>query len=447
MMLSVRSMLVALISVSALAPAPVLAGRAVDCKHPVAFPGSSVNVMVHIRGVEERHTEAANKLTALIELHTLFGNLDFGSIAVNALVRLEGPCPAPEEMIAQLLGPGTSIREGNGLIMLEGSIHEDDQGLFLRTSLRFFRQGVEERRSVVIGAGEQRVSLDVRPPFQRVALPVRRLTHEDLASIIKHYERVAVLHPRPKDEGSGTPIPIEPIGYTVGKRDGAWMFIEPFGRASGWIRVGDVSKRAFLWEKLPELDLLRGILGYLRVRIESERQPPPSERVLSGMRAAAREALDSYLASQRESGPNRPRALAHALAASLEWTVGDADAASFAKTRAGLERAVRLVPTNGNLQNALAVAKLAECETGDSSRDCFARTLPAFERAMIAAPRNVQVLTNTRRIYQGLEVRQLERETPDDEKLERENVRSAIERLDRALAIEEKDGAKKEPPQ
>jgi hypothetical protein len=146
------------------------------------------------------------------------------------------------------------------------------------------------------------------------------MTTAEFGEIDRVFARASTLYSEPSEDSSS-----EDLGFVPETRafqvevteDDAWLRVQDIQTGlSGYIH-SDPDASRFLHLRMPELDFLNGMLGYLRVRQADapfvDFPPPPL-----GSADLARESLQAFLKSGRTSDETESRALASALMAALK---------------------------------------------------------------------------------------------------------------------------------
>jgi hypothetical protein len=402
---------------------PASAGSVSDCRHPFIYEKAHVNVLIlrfETATMQHANTEEANQLAQLVELDTLFSNLGYRSIAVTALTEMGGGCPSADELWAELMGtdPGTGvIPPGRGAILLSGRLYQEGKELFLQTEMQFGRQGKQEIFGLPAGQGELRRRLEGALPGSRVSFPPRRLTAEDLERIGVDFRTVANLRAEPKTSAEPRPLTVDkmhPFAYQVtGVRDD-WFEVRTFDGESGWIRAGKQHTSEFLHEKLPELEMLSGVVGYLRYRFLDDGRAPhpaagqPPRRPGDEMDLTAGQARGSLAAFTEEvSGPGWDRARAFALTmdgvlAILSGPVPPR-AQTLVEAGARFQEAAKALPYNGELHNLAAMSMAHLCDIERRPAECYEDVWGDFQQALAFAPTSKRVVINVQSYHELLQ--------------------------------------------
>lgn len=250
-----------------------------DCAHPFVFSDAAVNFVVlpytNTGSLARPLSKTASQLTLMIETDTIFSILKYGSVGAVRLTVRPGeqeqckPDIVAAKLLGEKLGAEQTIRPGHGLILFWGRLYEENKEIYVQSFARFLRKGVSENVSLPL----ENARYEARLLDEGVAFAPQRLLEKDLAEIESEFDQFAVVHQDPVESSPGTRMPVElsPFAnasyrYSVSEVRNEWMRIQARGTGpSGWIHAGgDVGPlRA---ERMPELDFVDGVAGYLRLR-------------------------------------------------------------------------------------------------------------------------------------------------------------------------------------
>ena len=275
------------------AAAPLHAGiPAVDCLHPTVFPGAAVNVVLlpfATRTSDQKQVaSAAQRLTVLMQFETLFSILKFNEVGVVRLVAnpadIESGKCSPNNVLDMVLGrkggAANVVMPHRGLVLVWGTLYEENGSLFVSTNVRFLRRGDDESQLVKV----KNIAFTTRVPASTVALPSQVLSAEQLAAIQRQFQSYATFHDNP-DDGPGRPFPLDLLGnpgagwtYWVSETRPGWIKLESSGGSywpHGWVRLGALGGSTHT--RLRSLDFIEGAVGYLRTRIGAEAGLPSNK--------------------------------------------------------------------------------------------------------------------------------------------------------------------------
>jgi hypothetical protein len=403
-----------------------VAGGATSCEEPFVFEGQAANIvpleyLATVADSESSDTilsEVATKIAWLTELDS-WHQPTYGSLGVVAHVY---QCE-PDDVLRGLLEPADqeggypSIRIGQVTVFVQGKIFVRDEKIFIQSRIRAFRRNdrpyewAYDRDGVYRGRNLSDYMLKdkftpvlqdlgfVAPiPEIDVVFAPRVLLISELAEIEKQFQRANRVYIRKSKSSKSRPIGfdnIEQMAFSIEAIDEGWMGIRnAFGDGElGYIEVSrDLS--SFLHKKLPELDFLNGVLGFLRIRQAADsatgfKQPPSDAQELTLRK------LEAFQMAATSSDDVPARALAHALSgvlyASRESTFGDA--------LNHFKQAVDLQPYNNLFHNMLGVMKARICcqqSAADLSNIDFEPRDPSvnFSDSLSIEPNDISALRN-----------------------------------------------------
>jgi hypothetical protein len=408
------SFLVQLLGAMMLTALPTLAGApAVDCRRPFVFSSADVNFVVlpYTNSVSRQRplSLTSARLTLMIQTDAIFAILKYGNVGAVRLV--VGPQDAadcqPDTVAAKLTGdmPGAeaTIMPGHGLVLFWGRLYEENGDIYVQSFARFLRRGLVEDLSFSLG----KAKYVGRMANQSVAFAPRKLTSEDVSEIAAEFQRIAIVREEPRDDSPGLPMPVEPNGfgtspftYTVLEAKNDWMRIEAKGLGpSGWIHGGG-DFGSIERQRMPELDFVDGISGYLRYReaVEGSAKEQTSFRTVSW----AEDALRRY--EEAADSKQAPVALAAAKTAhGLLEMLGPLSAAS--KEAAALQLfqdASDLTPYSGDARNLELIVRWRLAYKGGGPGLQPATIADGFVQAAVLAPDDPDILLNLQNVYQWL---------------------------------------------
>jgi len=260
-----------------------------DCEHPYVYEGADVNTAVlqftYAGRPTQKLSQAAHRLSLLIQLDALFAQVKYRSIGVTHLFipeyceRCVAEC-TPERIIdrmtGRLHGSQGEIQPGKALILMNGRLFERGSDIYVQTDIRFLRKDVGEKLSLRIkGPGERYYEFVAQLPVQSVSFAPRPLTEKDINQIRDIYNENAVVRRRPDLSSPGKLMDITRLrnfAYQVTDVRGDWMRIRAFGDGpSGWVHANIAESFGDLRRKMPELDFLEAAAGYLQFRVFQDR--------------------------------------------------------------------------------------------------------------------------------------------------------------------------------
>ncbi len=383
-----------------------------DCANPFVFSDAAVNFVVlpytNSVSLEKPLSRTASQLTLMVQTDTIFSILKYGSVgAVRLTIRPgdQAQCK-PEIVTAKLLGekPGAqqTIRPGHGLILFWGRLYEENKEIYVQSFARFLRKGLSESVSLPL----ENAHYEARLFDEAVAFAPQRLTLQDLADIESEFNQFAVVHRDPQEDSSGTRMPLElspfenaSYVYSVSEARNEWMKIEAHGTGpSGWIHAGgDVgSLRA---ERMPELDFVDGVAGYLRLRgaDDGDTQDASLQTV-----SWAEAALKRYEKVADPAQAPLALAVAKTVRGLLEMQ-GPLQATSKLQTALQLfQEASDLVPYSGEARNLELVTRWYLAYQGGEPGIRPAAIADGWVQAAVLAPENPTILKNLENCYELL---------------------------------------------
>ncbi len=425
-----------------IAPRAAQAGMIAQCADPVLFPGADVNLIVFpyaLGGPGDDYklrpdlgallqSDAAGKLTSLIQLDTLSSLRYPAGMAVVQLIPSGRPC-GPEDVLPAL---SAQLDAGKGLVLLWGSFLEDDGQIYVQSYVQLFRKDRDGLATVAVDLLGASVSLVGGPGQDALGFAPRILTEADLARIVEAGDQARQIW---SDRAGGNVIgelpatPETPYAYSVTQVDqgSGRMRIRPHeysGGDGGWVEArADWPLR----DRMPELDFVDGAMGYLAARIIAEERPegPWGGRIVTGGQAVdwtrrlatARERSRTAFARFREHASagvetghdidlRLSAALSHLYAGMLDLVMlesvvraSDAEAALLATAAEAFGAASALLPYRSDARNLEAVAR-----AGLAARDPeeLVAALKAWREALSLDPADQVVARNLAAAYRLL---------------------------------------------
>ncbi len=414
---------------------PVYGGaQGVPCEEPHVFPNAAVNVVVLPYLVPPELQAAGgtgNELAALAQQEILSAIAKFGSVGA---VQLTSGTPRdnrvcdPETVRTALLGsrPGavTTVGQGQGLVLLWGTVAQEGGALYLQSFVHFLRRDTDELLTVPIDG----LPFRVKTTAQSFGFVPRKITITDLASIRQEFAATRTLHKKPqKGSASMNTLPIDkPFHFLIDDTRDGWMHVlyrekpsEP--PKSGWMQVRS-SEDGKLRTLMPELSFVEGVVGYLAYRVRSEGTAtsggqvpgvPPDARRRS-MLVAAETAIENYVRNlqqgavvagdsqaKMEAFRNQPLAMAvpMQLLGLMALLRGETDSAVLERVHERVEAAAALVPYRADARNLEVVVRLFRDRTRGQGEFDGTRELIQMQRALGAEPANTAVLANLKNLY------------------------------------------------
>jgi hypothetical protein len=350
-----------------------IAGAYVGCGEPFVFQGSPVNVIVvQYRFDEGKEYDAefskmvlntAVRLTWLIKLD-LFLNANYGGLGIVSHLEDRHPERCNADEIENTLYRGL-VTPQQGLVIVSGRIYQKGEDIFFQTYAKRVRLSKEyptypENDTVKINVPDRRgetLELTAAIPGETIIFPPRRLRVADLMKVEMIFNEAAKVHTRPDDEQVAYTIelnPRNPAAFAVTNiRSDGWIEIKSFfDDREGWVRLKP-EDAAIVHGFLPELDLIDGLVGYLRLRQafvggRFEANPLPMINPMN----------QSFL-RYAERGPTvagtQPVAVALSLSGTAFLLRGGKSAAQMALDQ--YKKAIEKQPYNADLLNLKAIAE------------------------------------------------------------------------------------------
>jgi len=384
------------------------AGLMSSCDEPAVFPGAALNVVVlpykADRAVGRPLRGPARDLGLLLQLNSLLTLGRYGSLGAVYLHSREDRDDCPEELVEdQLLdrkpGAGTVVEPGKALILLWGRIYQEGPDIYLQTYLRFLRRrevdGVERRLPDGAGGGVFRA----HTPVQQVAFPPRRLTEADLLRIESEFQKAARIYARPSEDAASEPLPVEsraPVAFRVDRVKDGWLQVSGESIGTGkWLKARIDPREWPLRQRMPELDFLDAVAGYLQYRVAAAGAGRPVESIPRWVE----ESLNHYGESGERAAPVPgalpiPEALGKILLGNLKMLTGHPEAAEPL-----YHQAAGLLPYSADVRTLEAVARLRQTPDAD-----LAKAAGPLEDVLLDAlalePANLDVLGDLATLYE-----------------------------------------------
>jgi hypothetical protein len=377
------------------------AGMMAACDQPAAFPGAALNVVVlpykADRAVGRPLGGPARELGLLIQLNSLLTLGRYGSLGAVYLHSVSDRDDCPEEEVAdQLLdkrpGAGAVVQPGRAIILLWGRIYQEGPDIYLQTYLRFLQRGRIDGIERRLPGGE---IFRARTPVQQVAFPPRRLSEQDLLQIQEEFQKAARIYDKPDAAAPSEPLPVAsraPVAFSVDRVQDGWLQVSGEVIGTGkWLKAKVDPREWPLRQKMPELDFLDALAGYLQYRVAG--QGRPSEAIPRWVE----ESLGHYeeATAEQAGAAAIPIALGKILRGNLRMLAGQAEGAEPLYAQAAA-----LLPYSADARNLEIVARLAGAP---ASRPGEAQE-GAWLGALGLEPANLDILENLQTLY-GLESR------------------------------------------
>ncbi|HEV3458929.1 MAG TPA: hypothetical protein VHG32_20450, partial [Thermoanaerobaculia bacterium] len=290
---------------------------------------------------------------------------------------------------------------GKALVILWGRIYEERGDVYLQSYLRFLRRDRPDRVEVAVARAGGPFVFSGRSPVQQVAFPPRRLGRDDLAAIEAQFKKASLLYREPREGNADGQLPIEPnvpMSYSVEQARDGWLQVAgPTLGSSRWLKASIDPREWALHQKLPELEFLDAVTGYMRARVAGN----ADDRLSGGSEPTSwmrwvDEALARYdhaaagaagAAAAGAPATPLPAAMGKVLAGNLRLLAGQPEAAG-----ALYREAARLIPYSADVRNLEILSQLPRALEG-----------PALEEQLLDAlalePANVDVVKNLETDY------------------------------------------------
>ena len=371
------------------------AGMVVSCDQPAVFPGAALNVVVLSykadRAVGRPLGGPAQDLGLLLQLNSLLTLGRYGSLGAVYL-RSRGyrdDCPealVEDQLLEKKAGASTVVRPGKALILLWGRIYQEGPNIYLQSYLRFLqRERVDGIESRIRKGG----IFWARTPVQQVAFPPRRLSEKDLLQIQKGFKKAARMYSRPDERAPSEPLPVEsyiPVAFSVDRVQDGWLKVSGERIGTGkWLKARIDPREWPLRQRMPELDFLDAVAGYLQYRVAAAGPGRPTEAIPRWVE----ESLGRYGEAAGPAAPT-PEALGKVLLGNLRMLTGDPEAAEPL-----YHRAAGLLPYSADARNLEIVANAARHQA-DIPEKLLEDT---WLDALALEPANLDVVNNLEALY------------------------------------------------
>lgn len=391
------------------------------CTSPFVFPESAANVVVVQYGAAaeepgerrlmERLTETGARLGWLIKMDA-WHLPTYGSLGIVAHIDPHEPesCD-PVAIRRALLGQGgfagRTLRPGQVAAFVSGRIFQEGEEIFLQTEIRAFRVGddmapLAETLAVSL-SDDQGGELAAGLPLGSIVFPPRRLTTRDLDRVAVLYQEAGRLYDAPSPEADSRTIQLDsngPLAFSVRGLDEQWLEVRSeFTGLHGYLRV-DPAIPHLLHARMPELDFLNGVLGFLRLRQSLAGDMGP---LLSVETAGSqiRRSFARFEEGVQAAKDSDQRALAAAIAGAT-WALNDT-VAGWRAARADFLRAIDLAPQKAAYHVLAALADARLCCAQDQPRAAGHDPVARLVDALARDPRNEAALRGLDAVFGYLE--------------------------------------------
>ncbi|MEX3935894.1 hypothetical protein AB4Y32_29570 [Paraburkholderia phymatum] len=386
------------------------AGGVAPCEEPIVFEGSAVNVLVlpYAAGVgfDERVTAVGTRLGLLIQQDSLIRLAKYSSIAVVDLVpRLAGqtqrPC-SPATVLGMVLGrtPGAPrhIQPGKGVVLVWGSIYQEKDDIYIQTFARFLRNGETETITATPpDAKSNTIRFTGNVPWQSFAFEPHRVTQADLDNIEKTYEQLARLHTQASDSAPATPLlrdPAVPVAYQVLEIKGEWMRVKElyFGK-EGWLRSSGSNTKWPLLDRMPELNFIDGLVGYLQYKEALAGKGPQVSAKTAAMLGS-----DAFQRYERGAASSAPEARAASMSLRAVMML-DPQQANLSGPVELFSQSATLAPQSAEARNLQTMFRAARCCASSDPAKEEQAIVANFLGALSLDPGNRNLVANLESFY------------------------------------------------
>jgi hypothetical protein len=243
--------------------------------------------------------------------------------------------------------------------MIWGRIYAEKSKIYMQSYLRFLRRGSAESLSVTLtsAAGESLV-LEAKLPAQAMSMQLHTVTRNDLEKVVNAFQTNLVIRDAPDETSTGTALairPARPFSYSVVETKGDWMRIHSTTGIDGWVKARAEDRNWGLRKLMPELSYLDGVVGYLRLRDQTESKAAASTRTIEWIERDFRE----YEAAVGKDSAPLPLGIDRMLRGVLLWDqVPAANSVQSRKEAASLfAEALKLIPDYAASHNLAAITQ------------------------------------------------------------------------------------------
>lgn len=376
-----------------------------DCRRPPFFKGAALNVIVlpYDADISEQadpfSRRVAEELPLLLQSAALRSVMKYGGgIGSVGLVARPGQRDCTARDVLGKIEP--QMETGEGLILVWGTLFEEDGALEFQTYVRFMRKGIAEGLRFVVGSE----AFDGEVSDQTVVFGARRLSPEDIHDIHTAFRDASILRSRPSSEATGPSMydlsDSRAFGYSVQKVEGDWLYVTSGQGPSGWVNTATGFGGQMLAERMPEMDWIDGVAGYLRFRqgIEGPWDPPPSRT-----RSWVSEAFDRYSARAGVGGTEQPTAVAEQLVGIMDYVWPEATSDDRTTAVAAFWRSSGRLPWSTSARTLAVFAELGSAFAADPSAWRPADHERELLKTVSLDPSNARLLRQLLSFYQLVE--------------------------------------------
>jgi hypothetical protein len=410
---ALRAAIVGLASLIAMSASPAGAGMMTTCDQLPHFEGADVTTIVleyaYAGKPHQRLSQAAQRLSLLIQQDALLSQLKYRKIGV-AFVQVQPMGPdkcSPKSVAERML---QSMPTGKGLIVLSGQLYEQEQQLYLQSSLLFLRADAAE---TLEPPAPEKIRFVAALPSQTLVFAPRRLSWNDIGRIDAEFAAGMRVHTEPNEASTSSTLehgPDLPFAYTVVDAKGSWMKIEPlrdYPGPSGWINFGNEAAHSELHEKMPELAFLDAAVAYLEYRISAATREAKDGQLVEWLQSA----LERFDGASRKQGAGTDDGIALGMGAGMLGVIRtQQDGWKAAAATKPFAPMVTAMPFSADARNLDVLPKLyACCLSGEDQAGQNSAGAQAVEAALLNAlsvePGNKQVIANLINFYRLLTLR------------------------------------------
>ncbi len=482
----------------------------IRCERPVVFSNSDVNIGVipfttsepdenlefQSNTFTERHSFPATQLARIVQFDTLF-SLRYA--AGMGVVHFQGEPSAcePEAVIKRIQTANKSVRlkHGKGMVLMWGNYLTIGQDLYAQSYLRFLRRGIDESITLKIGKDGDSFDLKTGLGSQSLSFTSRLISEQELSNIYQSFQNASTIYDSARGNrkiGNLPKAPDIPFAFSVSKVDvpSGRMLINPYKTFNhaipeGWINARFDTKSWPIRSRLPELNYLNAMAGYLAFRVVEKERPTPNwagtvKRRLRSIRNRSAESLAQYRqfavkrrtdnglelaplngfdidgieTSQLRAGPVKSTsefvipapersalAWSHGLLAIMDLILSNEketdlpdQESAINSAKAEIERAIAFSPTNPDLLNLAALIEFREC-CMDGHFEKVQSAESYLRKALAVNPGHRNTIMNLSRFYSALEKSETTAAALD---LNRNQLADRVNAIDRFVAYSRK---------
>ena len=379
-----------------------------SCSDPPFFADAALNVIVLpyyadvSSGADPLARRVAEELPLLLQSAALGSVMKYGggigSVGLVSTSRdADGTCTV-RSVLAKI---EPDMKTGQALILVWGTLFEEDGALELQTYVRFMRKGIVEGLSFVVGPETFRGEVS----GQTIVFDPVRLSAQDLRDVHAAFQEASMLRSAPNPDSDGYPMydfpDVRAFGYSVQEVRGDWLFVKGTAGMQGWVSTASGFGGRALAQRMPEADWIDGVAGYLRFRQGVEGGwPSPPDRV----RTWVNEAFRKYAANAGDQGAAEPRAVADQLVGIVEYASPGSTLEDHNAALVRFQRSSERLPWSVGARTLAAFAGLQSAFAADSTAWRPADHERALLNALNLDPANRGLLSQLLNFYQLVDV-------------------------------------------